>query len=147
MTGGTSCFSFKDALVGRLQERPGLAAVKVMYALTDGEVPDEALWLGEAETESLEYPTFRATKLELQEVYDLDVTVQVKLTEGQTQRQADARVAEIFAELVQQLCELPQVCEDIQWAKPESWKYHGGKLGTGHGCRLEIVVRVHARME
>ncbi|MFI7678562.1 hypothetical protein [Actinophytocola sp. NPDC049390] len=145
---GTSLIAFKTALVDRLGERPGLAGVAVLYARSDVDsLPDEAIWLEKAETESLEFPAFRPTKMELQEVYDLDVTVQVRLTQGQTQRQADARALELLAELQQQLAEAPQLCDDIQWAKPESWKYHGGQLDSGHGCRFDIVVRVHARME
>lgn len=144
---GTSLVAFKKALRDALTERPALADVKVMYALTDGELPAEAIWLGDAATESLEIASMRAAKLHLQEEYDLDVVVQVKMTEGQSQEDADERCAEVYVEVQQVLALAPRLVDDIQWAKPHSWKSVGGKLGSGHGARMEIVVRVHARME
>lgn len=144
---GTSLVAFRVALVDRLIERPGLSGVDVLYDPNEREYGDEALWLREAETEELEIASLRAGKLHLQETYDVEVVAQVTLTQGQTQRQADTRLVEIYAELQQQLAEMPQIVEDIQWAKPHGWKYRGGKLGSGSACRFEIKVRVHARME
>ncbi len=144
---GTSLVTFKRALRDNLRARPALAGVSVLYALTEDETAPEAIWFEKAETEELSIPSLRAGKLHLQETYDLDVIVQVTLTEGQSQEQADARAVEIFAELQQELAAAPQPDNDIQWAKPHEWKHVGGKLGTGHGSRFEIKVRVHARME
>lgn len=144
---GTSLVAFKQALRDNLTERPALAGVAVLYANTETEIPNEAVWFGKAGTEDLEIPSMRAGKLHLQETYDLDVVVQVMLTEGQSQEDADLRAVEIFAELQQELAAAPQSVDDIQWAKPFAWKHVGGKLGTGHGSRFEIQVRVHARME
>lgn len=145
--GGTSLFAFKRGLRDALTELPGLADVKVMYVLTDGELPSEAVWLGDATTNDLSIPTLRAGVLHLQETYDVDVTIQVKQTAGESQETVDARLDEIFAELQQVLAKAPKLIDDIQWAVPHSWKEVGGRLGNGHAARLEIKVRVHARME
>lgn len=143
---GTSLVRFKQALRDELIARPALAGVEVQYAPDTAEF-DECIWFGKAVTETLEIASLRAAKLHLQEVYDLDVYIQVRQTEGQTQEQADLRLVEIFAELQQELAEAPQTVDDVQWANPHSWKYTGGILGSGHAARLEIVVRVSARME
>jgi len=144
---GTSLVEFKIALFDLLAARPGLANVKVKYGLTDGEMPKETIILGHAETDRLEIPTLRAGKLHLQEEYDLNIAVQVCFTGGQSERQADVRAVEIFAELQQQLAEMPQIVDAIQWARPESWRQLSVPAGTGHASLFEIKVRVHARME
>lgn len=143
---GTSLIVFKQALCEELRARPGLADVEVLYAPTDAE-SDEAIWFGKAETEELSIASMRADKLHLQEKYDLYGCVQVKMTQGQTQEQADVRAVAILAELQQELTEAPNTCDDIQWASLHSWKHVGGKLGTGHGSRFEFTIRVHARLE
>lgn len=146
MSTGTALVAFKQALRTELSIRPGLAGVAVLYGFPDTQMPAEALWFENAETES-EIPLMRSGTKKVDETVDLDVVIQVLKQDGSDQEAADIRAAQILAELQQELAEAPQTVDVILWAEMVGWEHSTGLLPNGgHGARFEVTVRYKARL-
>jgi hypothetical protein len=153
MSTGTSLVALKQALITALRARAGLVGVQVLYAAGDFQTGDdhlegEAIWLRNTEWESSEFPVMRAGTKKVDEVYALEVFVQVLKTDGSSQETADLRALALVAELQQALAETPQVSAQTFWGELKMRRHITGQLspGPGHGSRFEAVIWVKARL-
>lgn len=152
MSQGSSVAGFRAALVTALQARAGLSGVQVVDGFPGGGDADamqlESIWLGDANTQTVEIPVMRAGTKKVDEIYVQDVVVQVLKTEGETQAAANSRAVALLAELQQALAAQPDISTEIFEAQLVGWKFVTGQLPgqSGHGARFDCQVRVHARL-
>lgn len=156
MSTGTTLVALKQALVTKLRARAGLSGVQVLYAIDDFEPGDdhlrnEAIWLGNAKwlaPDGSNIANMRAGTKKIDEVYELELFVQVLKDDGSTQEAADVRAEALLAEVQQQFAETPQITPQVFWAEERPREHIIGQLptGPGHGARFERVVWAKARL-
>lgn len=154
--------TFKAALITRLQARPALADVNVLYRVPINQddiiTPSgtrEAIWVGGAEGTDDDV-VFCAGDLRFDETYEQEVGIEVLGTSsGDTQATVDARLnellfevlADIAAQLDWDFAALDLDVYDYLWFSPRRKRWTGGRLQqTGvFAGGLELFIEVRAR--
>jgi hypothetical protein len=144
---GTTLVTLKQAVRVALATRPGLAGIQIEYAFPT-DLGAEAIWMGNAEATS-QIPAMRAGTKRVDEEISLSIYVQVLVTDGRGQEEADLRAVELFSEIQQQFAEVPQISPVILWAQITRWSHLTGSYAgneSAHGSRFEITVTARARL-